>query len=92
MAIEAAKLEWRKSCTPEMYQRGSQALFKYQIGVQNFRWVGSVLFDSAHRPSDDDIRELSQIRADRGNKRIILFSVVQLPELVVRIFDLDWST
>jgi len=86
MAIEAAKMQWKNEY-PESYERAIRALARFQIQVNNFRYVGSIIIDQNLKPTNDAIRKFTKINTNKNNKHFIILKTEKLLERVDMVYD-----
>jgi len=86
MAIEAAKMKWKNEY-PEKFQRAIAALSRFQLDRENYRYVGSIVYDNNYNPTDDAIRKFNDISVARDFKHFIIFKTEKLLEMLDKVYE-----
>lgn len=85
--IEAARISWEKSFSPDEFERANIALSKFQANQKNFKFLGSIAYDTTITPSEDSIAKFDDIKVEKNNKNFILFNTEKLEEIVNEVYD-----
>lgn len=87
MMIEGARMEWRNKYNDTVFRRASAALSRFQADMKNYKFIGSILYDSNNVPTSDKICKFNDVRVAKDNKHLILFHTEKLQQLVDEVFN-----
>lgn len=85
--IESARIHWEKSYPEDKFKRANIALAKFQANLKNFKFIGSIVYDTITTPSDESIAKFDKIEVEKTNKNLVLFKTEELEEIVNQVYD-----
>jgi hypothetical protein len=88
--IEAAKKEWLLRYGKDSCLRATTALSRFLLSASRYKYVGFLVFDQSHEPSDGILEPFSQISCPPENKLVVLFPLPELGRLVDEAFKTPW--